>query len=268
MKILIITDNEGVCGVSTSEDVPSMETKEQLTAEVNAAIEGVLEKEKESTFLVIDAHGGGWAGHNVLHSELSPAAKLWNGKRGGELPYEDEYEFDALFGIGVHSKAGTAKGILNHTISSATYYNICINGRPVGEADIWASLAGFYNTPLVLITGDKWACEQIQETVPGIVTAAVKNGVNRFSGIHLPKKEACELIKKAAAEAVSKISKIKPITYEGPVEVRFDYLYSDQADDGERRGGTRIEKRSVTFTAENVWDAYHQKNTLPGKKLI
>jgi D-amino peptidase len=264
MRIAIFTDNEGVCGVSKKDDIESPATREQLTAEVNAAVRGAVRCAVNAEFLVIDGHGGGYVPHNVLHAKLDARAELCNGVRLTELPLDESY--DALFVIGAHSRAGTPQGILNHTIDSQMYMDIAINGRPVSEAEIWAALAGHRGIPLVLLSGDHWACEQVRESLPKVQCVAVKRGSSRFGGRHLSLQEACARIELAAECATQQAQQTEPLRYEGPVEVTYNCIYSDQADYLERIGGTRTDWRQVQFRAEHVWDALHYRNTFPSSE--
>jgi D-amino peptidase len=253
MKVLIITDNEGVCGVCLEEEAESPAARKQLTAEVNAAIAGALDFAPGSEFVVVDAHYGGWRGHNVQIEDLHPAARLINGKKNMELPVLEP--FDALFAIGVHAMAGTPQGTLNHTIGFSTMLNLYINGVVHGESGIWAALAGDHGIPLCLVAGDHWACEEIRALLPHVRTVAVKKGINRFSAEHLATQEACRRIREAAALAAAEAKNAPPYRVSHPVEVRIDYASTDLADAAEANGGKRVGNRTVAFTGERVAEA-------------
>ena len=82
MKILMMTDLEGVAGVvsfanQTGPDGRYYEAaKKLLTAEVNAAVEGLIEAGVEE-ILVVDGHGAG----AIEFTDLHPAARLLHGRR-------------------------------------------------------------------------------------------------------------------------------------------------------------------------------------------
>ena len=81
MKVYVGTDLEGVAGVSTFYVQTSPEgryyeaAKKLLTAEVNAAIEGMLETGADD-ILVSDGHGPG----AIAFEELHERAKLLHGR--------------------------------------------------------------------------------------------------------------------------------------------------------------------------------------------
>lgn len=256
MKILITTDNEGVCGVSRSEDTESPATRKQLVAEVNATIEGILRAAPSAEMVVIDGHGGGSLGCNISREDLNHAARLLDGRRGTEIPSAVLVEhFDALFCVGVHAMAGTPQGNLNHTISSDHFYNVQLNGVAVGEAGLLAAIAGEKNIPLAFLTGDFWACQEITALLPHVQTVAVKKGLNRFCAMHEAPDKVGKLIRDGAAHTITHLSKAVPYHTKHPVELAVDYLYSNQADHAVLRGAKRTGNRSVLITADSVADA-------------
>ena len=58
----------------------------------------------------------------------------------------------------MHAMAGTADGVLNHTVSGQAWRNLWFNGAPVGETGINAALCGTWGCPVLLVTGDEAAC--------------------------------------------------------------------------------------------------------------
>ncbi|MGB9608253.1 MAG: M55 family metallopeptidase, partial [bacterium] len=155
MKVYIMTDLEGVGGVVLPrqvlqpQDPMYEEARRYLTQEVNSAIEGALEAGAKR-ILVIDGHGGNNA-YNLILEELNEEAEVVVGSPWGRyLPYIEE-GWDALFCIGFHAMAGTS-GVLEHTMSSASWVNSFINGKRVGELAYVAGYAGHYGVPVALVT--------------------------------------------------------------------------------------------------------------------
>ncbi len=80
MKMLMMTDLEGVAGVVSFNEQAYAEgryydqAKRLLTAEVNAAVEGLLEVGVEDT-LILDGHGPG----GIWFEDLHPAARVLHG---------------------------------------------------------------------------------------------------------------------------------------------------------------------------------------------
>ena len=132
MKVYINTDLEGICSFVDWEEADFKTgrgiayTKQFLTGEVNAAIEGILSVDEHSEIVVQDGHGGGYWGPNMIAEDLDRHAVLIQGKRGVEIAGIDS-SFDLLINIGAHSMAGTRCGLMNHTISHNQIMNFWIN---------------------------------------------------------------------------------------------------------------------------------------------
>jgi len=192
LKVFISVDMEGISGIvhsiQTSRDQPDYEKGRALmVGDVNAAIMGVLALGK-AEIVVSDGHG---SMTNLQPEELHENSVL---VRGSPKPLTQmagiDRGFDAALFIGYHSKRGTKRGTLDHTISGRTVDSITINGLEVGETAINAAIAGYHEVPLVFISGDRAVTEEAEEIIPGIVTVAVKgNGCGKGGGL----KDSCQV---------------------------------------------------------------------------
>jgi len=52
-----------------------------------------------------------------------------------------------------------------------------LTGKPVGEIDVIAALAGHFRTPVVMLSGDHAAANELREIVPDAELAVVKEGL-------------------------------------------------------------------------------------------
>lgn len=232
-----MTDQEGVAGVINSEDFSAPGARyyevarELLTLEVNAAIQGALAgapNRSELDFLIVDGHEYGSIEPRLLH----PKAKLLAGRPIG-YPFGCDRSFTAAFSVGQHAKANTPGGHLCHTGSFA-YEELLINGRSVGEMGCNFLFAGYFGVPTVFLSGDKAACAEAQDLVPGIITVAVKEGLDRGSAaglpaeqnrryncgaIHMQPQAARQAIAEAAEKAMGSIAKIQPFLMDPPYEL-------------------------------------------------
>ncbi len=201
MRVYIMTDMEGVAGVTGFEDFVTpdgryYETGRELTTgEVSAAVEAAL-LAGATEVLVVDGHGVGAIDPLQLH----PGAKLL--ARSG-YPFGLDRGFYCQLIIGQHAKAGTADGHLCHT-QTLDWYDCTINGVSVGEMGEMMLLAGEYGVPTVALSGDEAACREAAALVPGIATAAVKQGLNRAAAIHLHPEVARGLITEAVQEGIAR----------------------------------------------------------------
>src|ERR671932_843650 len=191
---------EGVAGIVKWEQVtggqPLYEEGRRLyTEEINAAVRGA-KVAGATEIVVMDCHGagGGFAFNSLIAEDLDPACEFvvqseWTGYTGFL-----ESGCDAALFVGMHALAGTADGVLNHTVSGVDWQNLWFNGTLVGETGINAALCGTWGCPVVLVTGDRAVCREATALLgDGVTTVAVKEGLGTFSARMLAPKRAREL---------------------------------------------------------------------------
>ena len=246
-KIYIMTDMEGISGVrepfQCNREHPEWQTaRKLLVGDVNAAIAGAFEGGADEV-LVSDGHGGGF---NFILEEMDPRAKYErpNGARD-YLPGLDK-TFSGVFQVGAHAMAGTLGGFLDHTQSSVRWFEYKINGQPCGEIGQVGAGAGYYGVPILLVAGDRAACEEAHAFFGDIETVAVKEAITRNRARCLHPQEARELIRQAAKRAVGLVDYIMPWRLEPPIEVTLTYTRQDYADQVARNPGVeRLDARTV-----------------------
>lgn len=182
MRVYISADTEGVAGVVTNDQThPEGDDYQRfrrlMTQEVNAAVEACA-AEGATDVVVDDAHG---TMTHLLVEDLHPAARLLTGatKLLGQMEAIDAC-FDACFLLGYHQREGGGDGVLNHTIHGKVVHEVRVNGEAVGELELSAWLAGRFGVPVALISGDDALCADAEERIPGVVTAPVKEAIDRF----------------------------------------------------------------------------------------
>ncbi|MEV8503764.1 M55 family metallopeptidase [Actinoplanes sp. NPDC051475] len=259
MKVLISADMEGVSGVvHPTETNPGGydydRSRNQMTAEVNAAVAGVLEAVPSAEVLVADAHG---PFRNVLPENLDRRARLVRGRPRplGMLAGLDDRTEAVLF-VGYHARAGAGPAVLAHTISDAVL-DVRVDGRPMGEIGLNAAMAAHHTAPVVLLSGDDAACAEIHDLIPGTTTVTVKHALGQAATVALHPEEVCDQIHRAAAKAIRRADSVPLLTVPGPVRVEVD-LYSPVTIDLAMLipGVTRVGGRTVTFTAGDIGEAY------------
>ena len=176
-----------------------------MTEDVNAAIRGAFDGGAKEVF-VTDGHAGG---SNILIEELDPRASLNTGSPSPLSMVQGVDEVDGVIYVGYHARAGSPEGILDHTWSSRTVANVWLNDILVGEYGINAAVAGHFDVPVLMVTGDQTACMQTVELLGDLETVVVKHATGRYSAECLSPKVAHGMIQKAAAKAVSKLAKRK-----------------------------------------------------------
>ena len=181
MRVHIISDMEGVSGIvkpeQTSGGDPMYEEGRKLyTEEINAAVRGA-KAGGATEIVVMDCHGagGGWTFNSLVPELLDEACEWvvqeeWTG-------YTEflEQGCDAALFVGMHAKAGTQDGNMNHTVSGRDYQRLWFNGVEVGETGINAALCGTWGCPVLLVTGDEASCREGKELLgESLSTVAVK----------------------------------------------------------------------------------------------
>src|SRR3954469_17007332 len=204
--IFMITDAEGVGGVCRQDQTEptNQEMRQLLTGEINAAVEGFLAGGADEV-VVWDGHDGS---QTLSTLTIHPKARLVMGALNASMLMERHWSGVAY--VGQHSKANIRAGIMAHSYSSLGIQNMLLNGKPVGEIDVIAAMAGQFGTPVIMLSGDQAAANELHEIVPEAELAVVKEGVGRYTCISLSATAAREAIREAARRSVAKIGSIKP----------------------------------------------------------
>jgi len=262
MNLQIMTDLEGVAGVYSFEeqtypgDARTDQAKRWLTAEVNAAVDGALAAGTEDV-LVIDGHGSGAIWFEALH----PAARLLHGQ-GQVIAWTNGIAFrdiDAAAIVGQHAMEGTVDGPLSHTQSSRNIDSWKLNGEPVGEIAEWALCAGAFGVPMIFLSGDDAACREAEALIPGITTAAVKQGTARQGAMSVSRKRAGDLIREGMKRAVEKhrADPLRPLVRPGPYRAEIRYRTTDLADAAERTGAVRVDEKTIARESDSIVKALY-----------
>jgi D-amino peptidase len=236
LKVFISVDMEGIAGVVNGDQTSASGrdygiARRWMTEEVNAAIRGALQA-GATEIVVNDSHG---SMRNVIISEMNPEATLTTGspKPLSMMQGIDE-TYDAVFLIGYHARAGSEDGVLDHTYSGGTVFSIKVNGMVLGESEQNALIAGCYDVPIVLVTGDQTVCGQVKESLgEGVETAVVKEAIGRYAAKSLTPKAAQVLIEKKAKMALENRKNVKPLKLQPPYRFELTYLNSSMAEGAE-----------------------------------
>ena len=217
-KVFLLTDAEGVAGVCRQEqtDPSNAEMRALLAGEVNAAVRGFLAAGADEVY-VWDAHDGS---RSLSAATIHPEAKLIMGSPGPN--YLMDRGFSALAFIGQHARANSSAAVMAHSYSSLGIQRILMNGQEVGEIETAAAVAGWFDVPVILLTGDQAAAEDLLAIVPEAETAVVKEGLGYYACVSLSAEAAQDLIEEKAKAAFRKIGRIQPYKLEGPVTIEVE----------------------------------------------
>jgi len=219
MKLYIMTDMEGVCGVLNHDDwvMPSgryyEDGKHLLTQETNAAVAGFFEAGATEIFIA-DGHGAG----GINQSSLDIRTTYCRYFLPAAFPFMLDRSFDAIAWVGQHAKAGAPYAHIAHT----GWFNVLdysINEVSIGEFGQMALCAAQLGVLPIFGAGDEAFTQEAASFVNGIETVSVKKGLLPGSGdeldcdayrlrnnpaIHLNPGKARELIKAGAKKSLQR----------------------------------------------------------------
>jgi D-amino peptidase len=270
MKVYISVDMEGIAGISHPNPTERSDSGyggavDLMVGEANAAIEGALAG-GATEILVNDSHGGMY---NLRAIDLHPAARVLQGQKpwsmvAGAGP---DAGFDVALFVGYHARAGHPSGTIAHTYSGRPTLSR-LNGRPVGETGINASVLGAWGIPVGLVAGDDALAAEVEDWLPWAERVVVKAAVGGSSAASLHPARARELVSAGADRAVRRAvsGDLKPLILEPPIIIEVDYRNASTADHAAIvPGAERYGDRGVRFEAQDPVTAY--RGFLAGVRL-
>jgi D-amino peptidase len=170
--------------------------------------------------------------------------------------------FNLAMFLGYHAKAGTLHGVMSHTYA-LNIFSLSFNGIEVGEIGTDAALCGFHGVPVGVVAGDRAVCEEARALLGNVRTVAVKEGVSRSAARCVPLAKARQMIEQEAAEAVQRVSELKPFIIKGPVTTQVVFTDPSSADTLEHLDFVRrLDGRTIRFEAEDMVKAFERFNAL------
>jgi len=253
MKVLATIDLEGVAGYVKWDTADRQREREFITADVNAAIEGAFAG-GATDVLVTEAHANM---RNIIPEKFDKRATMLIGqpKPFNHMAGVDE-SFDAAMFVGYHARAGALHAVMCHTYTFGVF-SLKLNGIEVGEFGCDAAVCGHFGVPVVMVSGDRAACDEAAALVPGIEGVCVKEGIGKFAARCLPPEKARELITAGASKALGSAADSKPFVVDPPITVEVTFHDPWHADGVaylpfiERRDG-----RTIVFEAPDMAQAY------------
>jgi D-amino peptidase len=225
-KIYVSADLEGIGGIVSTEQVGVVENefyseaRRLMAGEANAIIEGI--NLGGGLAVIGDSHG------NMLNIpiELLKGDFLLSCGTDKELSMMGGMDetYDGVMFLGYHARFGTPMAIMDHTYSPTTLRELKINGKPVGEAEINAEVAGYFNVPVLMATGDDVAMEQLRKSFPNIETVAVKKSIGRYSALCEPVDKVRAKIRDSAKKVMENIESYS-FLYKSvpPIRIEFEW---------------------------------------------
>ncbi len=255
IKVFISIDMEGITGVVSSDQLGpgSFEYdkfRQYMTSEALAAMAGAREA-GATEFVVADSHGNM---QNLLIDQFPDDVTII---RGGPRPWSMMQGIDSTFSaamfIGYHAATTDTLGIRAHTMSSAMYAGVKLNGKYVPEAGVNAALAGSVGVPVVLVSGDDRAVGAVKALLGDVEGAIVKHAIGFHAGATLTPAAGQALIKAKAKAAIARLSSFRPYVLTGPYVLDLTYKnYRPAEVMAYLPGIERVDAHTVRFTGRTM----------------
>jgi D-amino peptidase len=266
MKVHVISDLEGVSGVLRREQIMGgaamfEEARKLYTEEINAAVRGA-KAAGGTEIVVMDHHGAGegWSFNSLVPDLIDPACEYVVQKEWTEYTGFLEEGCDACLLVGMHARAGTPDGVMNHTVSGQAWHNLWFNGTLVGETGINAAFCGQWACPVLLVTGDEAVCREARALLgEGLTTVTVKWGIGATSARQIPPLRARELIEDGAKRALRDLKAVAPYDPGRPSEIEVEFTNTSEFDRYRRKPGVEESgDRRVVSRGDDWWHAWRQ----------
>ena len=258
LRVLISVDMEGVVGAVTGDQLGptgfeygrfrDFMTREALAAVTAARAAGATD------VIVTDAHGNG---ENLLIEQFPAEVRVirsWPRQLG--MVAGVDQQVDAVMFIGYHASTNNVKGVRAHTFSSATLTRVALNGVNVSEGSWAAAIAGHFNAPVIMISGDDAAIAEVRSAVGDIEAAETKRTLGFHSAMTLTPQASYELIAARVKAAMARRSEFKPYKVTTPVTVDVSFKnYTPAETLAYLPAFERTDAHSVRFRARDMVEA-------------
>ncbi len=229
LKVHISVDMEGIAGAVTGDRLGPTgfeygRFREFMTQEALAAVAAAREA-GATEILVADSHGNG---ENLLIEQFPPDVRIvrsW--PRELEMMAGIDSTFDVAIFIGYHASTSNVTGVRAHTFSSATLTKVTLNGVEMSEGSWNAAVAGHFNVPVVMVSGDDAAVAEIRRVIGNAEGVETKRSLGFHSAAVLTPAAVQGLIGPAVKAGLARRATLSPYKPQGPlvVEVSFkNYL--------------------------------------------
>jgi D-amino peptidase len=232
LKVFISVDMEGITGVVQPEQLGPdgfeyERFRDIMTKEVLAAIDGA-KSAGATEFIVCDSHGNA---QNVLIDQLPDDVRIVRGfPRPLEMMQGVDQSFGAVVFVGYHGSEYAVDAVRGHTISSAKLLGVRLNGMEVTEGILNAGIAGQFGVPVVFVSGDRKAVEQLKAVAPWVEGAIVKEGLGYHSAITVTPARGREMIRDGVAKAIRNLANAKPYKVATPVQLDLGFKLTIDAE--------------------------------------
>lgn len=256
-RVLVSVDMEGVAGTVTGDQLGPTgfeygRFRDFMTREALAAVNAA--KAAGADVIVADAHGNG---ENLLIEQFPPDVRIirsWPRQLG--MVAGVDQKVDAVMFIGYHASTNNVKGVRAHTFSSANLTRVALNGTEVSEGSWAAAIAGHFNVPVIMMSGDDAAIAEVRKAIGNIEAAETKRTLGFHSAMTLTPQASADLIASSVKAAMGRRSEFKPYKVTTPVTVDVSFKnYTPAEMLAYLPGFERVDAHSIRYRARDMVEA-------------
>ncbi|RLF22920.1 MAG: peptidase M55 [Thermoprotei archaeon] len=261
MRVYISADMEGIGGIVSAVQCHPREKEYEIarrlmTLEVLAAVHGA-KKAGATRIVVNDAHDGM---RNFIIEEFPEYVEVVSGfPKPLCMMSGISSDFDVAFLIGYHSRKGVKASILDHTMSGTLIQRVIVNGEEVSELWLSAAVAGHYNVPIGLVTGDDKLISHAKEILGDVEAVTTKIALSRVSAVGKSPIRIRREVEEAAMRAVKRAREgsLRPFKPSPPFSLELEFTESLVADLAEAIPGVeRVDGLRIRYKTDNILKLY------------
>lgn len=255
-KIFISADMEGIGGIGSIKMVQGQKDynigRKLMTDEVNTVVAAIFES-GPAEIVINDSHGDM---QNLNHTDLDPRVSyIQNNIKSLGMVEGLDASFDAVIFIGYHAMAGTENGFLSHT-GSGSVMGLWINGVEVGEGGLNTFFANAMGVPVILASGDRTFCEEIEQLISPI-TVVTKDAVGNSAAKLIHPELVNQELQTKTKEAIKNLGNFELINVKEPVEFTIKFNTPTRADIAMGIPGfERVDGSTISYKANSMDEAY------------
>ncbi len=255
LKVYLSVDMEGVAGVVSGDQLnpPGFEYERFrafMTDEAVAAVRAATDA-GATEVVVSDSHGNG---ENLLVERFPKDVRLVRSfpRRGAMLAGLDA-SFAAVVFVGYHASTTNSTGVRAHTISSAHFTRVALNGVAVTEAEFNAAYAGDLGVPVVFVSGDDAAIKEIKGRLGSLDSVVTKTSLGFHAAETLTPAASCDAIYQGVRSAIGHRGQRKPLRIAHPITVELSFKNYRAAEVlSYLRAIQRADAHSVRFVGQDM----------------
>ncbi|MCC7408525.1 MAG: M55 family metallopeptidase [Phycisphaeraceae bacterium] len=237
MIIFLMTDMEGLAGIDHWDQCYHPDDaspvyqygREQLTADVNAAVAGCFDA-GATEVRVLDGHGRN-QNRGFIPEKLDPrVTRVWIAQENPRRFEGLDASVTAVAIVGQHAMAGTLHAFLDHTQCPKEICRYLISGQEHGEMSQLALYAGSFHRPLIYASGDDALCAEAHRLFPHVLTTPTKHSRSWSTCDLYPPEVVRQNIRQDIARALTTSNRPPAWQPKPPYTIEIEFAWTELAD--------------------------------------